>query len=210
MAHGPAVKHLNRFPRKFWEDHHLSPSAIWNYLGSVWESTDQQTGQGELGLSIYAGGQYARAEPTYPRPAGPSSPRVRPRPDPLRRLAAPAVKHLTGYYIPAPRQVSTVARALSARPSSGGCISWGADVSGIFGYMEGALRSGTGLLGGRWLRSTLARSGRIRIDLVAVAAAAWPAAKSDETDGEGLCAPGQRCATLYRLPRGDDPGGNGL
>jgi hypothetical protein len=151
MAHGPAVKHLNRFPRKFWEDHHLSPSAIWNYLGSVWESTDQQTGQGELGLSIYAGGQYARAEPTYPRPAGPSSPRVRPRPDPLRRLAAPAVKHLTGYYIPAPRQVSTVARALSAPFERRLYFVGEQTFLGFSDIWRGRCGREPGLLGGRWL-----------------------------------------------------------
>jgi monoamine oxidase len=51
MAHGPAIKHLNRFPTKFWEDHHLSPSAIWDYLGSVWEGTDQQAGTSGYALS---------------------------------------------------------------------------------------------------------------------------------------------------------------
>src|SRR6185312_5327325 len=42
MSHGPAVKYLNSFATQFWVDSGLAPSALWDQLGSVWESTDRQ------------------------------------------------------------------------------------------------------------------------------------------------------------------------
>src|SRR5439155_10488077 len=54
MSHGPAVKYLNSFDTQFWVDSGLAPSALWDRLGSVWESTDRQPTEPQFGLSVYS------------------------------------------------------------------------------------------------------------------------------------------------------------
>src|SRR5262249_39624850 len=58
MAHGPAVKFLSVFGHPFWEDSKLAPSALWDWLGSVWEGTDKQPGAAAYCLSVYSGGRF--------------------------------------------------------------------------------------------------------------------------------------------------------
>lgn len=141
MQHGPAVKHLNRFARKFWEDHHLSPSAVWNELGSVWEGTDQQSGPGEFDLSVYAGGPYVQPEAHYRHGLTELYPGY--APSHTRFVDWPHRPYvLTGYSVPAPGQVTTIGPNL-AQPLGGRLFFAGEQAYlGFFGYMEGALQSG--------------------------------------------------------------------
>jgi monoamine oxidase len=141
MAHGPAVKYLTKFRTKFWEDRNLSPNAIWDQLGSVWESTDGQPAPGGFGLSVYAGGQYARGESIFPARLAELYPGY--APTGTRYVDWPSRPYvLTGYSVPAPGQVTTVGRALSS-PFAGRLFFAGEQTFlGFFGYMEGALRSG--------------------------------------------------------------------
>ncbi|GIJ64029.1 FAD-dependent oxidoreductase [Virgisporangium aurantiacum] len=143
MSHGPAVKFLSAVRRPFWEDTRLAPSALWDRLGSVWEGTDKQTGGTAACLSVYSGGRLvrdpaayrARLEELYPgyRANGPTTTFVDWPSEPWIR---------TGYSVPAPGQVTTVARNLGT-PFQGRLIFAGEQASpGFFGYMEGALVSG--------------------------------------------------------------------
>ncbi|MGW5192752.1 FAD-dependent oxidoreductase [Kribbella sp. NPDC004138] len=143
ISHGPAVKFLSGVARPFWEDAHLAPSALWDRLGSVWEGTDHQTTGPAACLSVYSGGSYVldaqryqeRLEQFYPGYAAqhpktlfadwPSEPWIR-----------------TGYSIPAPGEVTTIAPRL-AKPFQGRLFFAGEQASpGFYGYMEGALTSG--------------------------------------------------------------------
>jgi monoamine oxidase len=143
MASGPAVKFLSGFERPFWEDRKLAPSALWDQLGSVWEGTDKQRGRTAHCLSVYSGGGLVldsqryqdRLEDLYPGFRSslkgtlfvdwPNEPWVR-----------------AGYSVPAPGQVTTIAKNLSS-PFAGRLYFAGEQASpGFFGYMEGALTSG--------------------------------------------------------------------
>ncbi len=144
MAHGPAHKYLTAFARPFWQDRKLAPSALWDRLGTVWESTDgQPTSAPGFGLSIFAGGPFVgdvnhyRAQLTnlyddYPQLV--TSERIVDWPsDPFS---------LTGYVIPAPGQVTTIGPNL-AKPFGGRLFFAGEQASpGFCGYMEGALQAG--------------------------------------------------------------------
>jgi len=143
MSHGPAVKFLSGVRRPFWEDKHLAPSGLWDRLGSVWEGTDKQPGGSAFCLSVYSGGSFVldpsryqdRLDEFYPgykaeHPSTtfadwPSEPWVR-----------------TGYSIPSPGQMTTVAKRLTGS-FEGRLFFAGEQASpGFYGYMEGALSSG--------------------------------------------------------------------
>ena len=143
MATGPAVKFLSAVKRPFWEDRKLAPSALWDQLGSVWEGTDKQPGGAAHCLSVYSGGGLVldpqryqdRLEDFYPgyRSALMSTSFV-------DWPNEPWVK--AGYSVPAPGQVTTIAKNLSS-PFAGRLYFAGEQASpGYFGYMEGALTSG--------------------------------------------------------------------
>lgn len=142
MQHGPAVKYLSSFDTRFWEPQGLAPSALWDLLGSVWEGTDRQSSTDPgFGLSVYAGGQYVRGEANFPARLAELYPGYAPR---LQRYANwPATPYIKcGYSVPAPRQVTSVGRAL-ATPYADRMVFAGEQTCiGFFGYMEGALQSG--------------------------------------------------------------------
>ncbi len=145
MAHGPAVKYLSVVRSRFWLATGLAPNALWDELGSVWEGTDgqQPRAKGPYGMSVYAGGPIVR-------PAGDYAGRLEILYPGLQREAThrelvdwperPWCR--TGYSVPAPGQVTTIARNLS-RPFRGRLFFAGEQASpGFFGYMEGALQAG--------------------------------------------------------------------
>jgi len=144
MAHGPAHKYLTAFDTEFWKARKLAPSALWDRLGSVWESTDgQPAATAGFGLSIFAGGpftgdathyktQLANLYADYPQLVR-SERMVDWTADPFS---------LTGYVIPSPGQVTSIGPNLT-KPFNGRLFFAGEQCSpGFFGYMEGALQAG--------------------------------------------------------------------
>jgi monoamine oxidase len=141
MSHGPAVKYLNSFATRFWEDSGLAPNALWDELGSVWESTDGQPLEPEYGLSVYSGGPHVLAESDYATRLGEIFPGY--APTGAKFVDWPTEPGIeTGYSVPSPGQVTTVAQAL-AEPH-GDRLYFAGEHSYVpyFGYMEGALQSG--------------------------------------------------------------------
>ncbi|WP_328520477.1 FAD-dependent oxidoreductase [Kribbella sp. NBC_00359] len=143
ISHGPCVKFLSGVSRPFWEDKHLAPHALWDHLGSVWEGTDHQTSGPAACLSVYSGGGFVldarryqeRLETFYPGYAA-----QRPKTVFADWPSEPWV--CTGYSIPAPGEVTTIAPNLT-KPFQGRLFFAGEQASpGFYGYMEGALSSG--------------------------------------------------------------------
>jgi monoamine oxidase len=140
MSHGAAVKYLNSFATQFWADSGLAPSALWDRLGSVWESTDRQPTQPEFGLSVYSGGSYVSDETGYRTGLSQIFPGYAPIAERFVDWPnTPGV--MTGYSVPSPGQVTTVGQAL-AEPHGRLYFAGEQSFVGFFGYMEGALQSG--------------------------------------------------------------------
>ena len=142
MSHGPAVKFLNAFETPFWLDQGLAPSALWDMLGSVWESTDKQpTDQLGFGLSVYSGGPYVLDEANYPDLLSQIFPGS--TPTDTRFVDWPNTPWIwTGYSVPSPSQVCTVGQSLHSPYADR--LHFAGEQSHVpfFGYMEGALQSG--------------------------------------------------------------------
>lgn len=143
MSQGPAVKFLSAVRRPFWEDARLAPSALWDQLGSVWDGTDKQRGGSAYCLSVYSGGGLVLDETRYRDRLDALYPGYKanhPTTTFVDWGAEPWVR--TGYAIPAPGEVTTIARNLDT-PFQGRLFFAGEQASpGFYGYMEGALRSG--------------------------------------------------------------------
>ena len=54
-----AVKFLATVGSRYWVPKGFAPSGDDDSLGQLWESTDNQNGDRNIGLSVYSGGQYA-------------------------------------------------------------------------------------------------------------------------------------------------------
>ncbi|GAB3422736.1 DUF4056 domain-containing protein [Flindersiella endophytica] len=145
MAHGPAVKHLNAFDTEFWKKLGLAPSVLSDAIGSVWEGTDNQHKPAKgAGLSVYSGSKYVLTASRYEDELEVLYKGYKTQPGRKSLLVdwpnEPWVR--TGYSIPAPGQVTTIAKALS-KPFRGRLFFAGEQASpGFYGYMEGALASG--------------------------------------------------------------------
>ncbi len=146
VQHGPAVKFLSQYRSEFWREEGFSPLARWDELGSVWEGTDKQPRDiPGIDLTVFSGGPFVFPEKTYPAR--------------LTALYKERAKSLiaeefvnwsaekfieTGYAVPGIGQASTVLPAL-AQPYRERLFFAGEQVSpGFYGYMEGALQTGTG------------------------------------------------------------------
>jgi monoamine oxidase len=144
MSHGPAVKYLSSFPSRFWADQGLAPKASWDQLGSVWESTDQQPADpdiGDFGLTAYSGGPLVLAEQDYPGRLGVIYPGF--APTDARFVDWPNTPNiLTGNSVPSPGQVTTISPALNAPFDDRLFFAGEQSCVPFFGYMEGALQSG--------------------------------------------------------------------
>lgn len=143
MSHGPAVKHLNAFERKFWEDSGLAPNALSDELGSVWEGTDAQqpTDSGGFDLSVYSGGGFVLPGTEYP----PRLAKIFPNyaPTSVRFVDWPNRPFiLTGYSVPAPGEVTRIGPALAEPFADRLFFAGEQSYIPFFGYMEGALQSG--------------------------------------------------------------------
>jgi monoamine oxidase len=142
MAHGPAVKHLSAFEGPFWSDQALAPSALWDRLGSVWETTDRQpTDPLGYGLSVYSGGDYVIGETDYPARLAEIFPGY--APIDTRFIDWPDTRWIgTGYSVPSPGQVTSVGRSLCVPFAQRMYFAGEQSCLSYFGYMEGALQSG--------------------------------------------------------------------
>lgn len=144
IAHGPAVKFLSAFDRRFWEADKLAPSALWDRIGSVWESTDKQRFPTRgFGLTVYSGGKFVLDAATYENRMRTLYPKYGTSVRAKSFVNWPAEPWIrSGYAIPAPGQVTTISKNLSL-PYLGRLFFAGEQASpGFFGYMEGALQSG--------------------------------------------------------------------
>jgi monoamine oxidase len=142
MSHGPAVKYLNSFATAFWTDSGLTPNALWDGIGSVWEGTDAQavTPGVEYGLSVYSGGTFVLDQSSYPTKLAAIFPGYAPVAE--RFVDWPNTPGiLTGYSVPAPGEVTTIGQAL-AEPHGRLYLAGEQTWVPFFGYMEGALQSG--------------------------------------------------------------------
>jgi monoamine oxidase len=142
MTHGPAVKYLNSFATAFWADAGLTPNALWDGIGSVWEGTDNQpvAPDAEFGLSVYSGGTFVLDQSSYPTQLASIFPGYAPVGERFVDWPnTPGV--LTGYSVPAPGEVTTVGQAL-AEPHGRMYLAGEQTWVPFFGYMEGALQSG--------------------------------------------------------------------
>lgn len=142
MTHGPAVKYLNSFVTAFWDDSGLTPNALVDGIGSVWEGTDSQpvAPDAEFALSVYSGGTFIRDRSSYPTQLASIFPGYAPVDERFVDWPnTPGV--LTGYSVPAPGEVTTVGQAL-AEPHGRMYLAGEQTWMPFFGYMEGALQSG--------------------------------------------------------------------
>jgi monoamine oxidase len=144
IQHGPAIKYLTSYADKFWERAGLAPSALWDELGSVWESTDAQPpGTTGFGLSVFSGGDHVLSggAPEYATklatffPGGTVT-----RAELVDWTVHPTIR--AGYAVPGRNQVTTAGRRL-LEPHRRRLHFAGEQTSmGFFGYMEGALQTG--------------------------------------------------------------------
>jgi monoamine oxidase len=143
LSDGPAVKYLSVFEAPFWEKQKLAPSALWDRLGSVWDGTDNQGGGGKHCLSVYSGGGLVLDPARYATRLASFYPGYADSPKRMSLVDWPNERWVrTGYTVPAPGEVTTISKRLSA-PFAGRLFFAGEHASpGYFGYMEGALLSG--------------------------------------------------------------------
>jgi monoamine oxidase len=152
IATGPAVKYLSPVSSRFWLQPHLAPTSISDDLGMTWEGTDNQMlviGQG-LDLSVFAGGPCAGAARTAPdKRAYFTAGLTSMYPDYAKHAASgffidwPAEPTIRcGYSCPSPGQVTTAAPQLARLYQNRLAFAGEHTVMAMFGYMEGALKSG--------------------------------------------------------------------
>ncbi len=153
LQHGPAVKFLTRYRSRFWCGEHppLEPDALWDLLGTVWESTDSPPTPASgpptpgFGLSVFSGGQYVQSARDYTSKLTtlyPSRQRNLLGADQLVDWTTEPFIH-TGYAVPGLGQASTI-HPNQQQPHATRLFFAGEQTSpGFFGYMEGALQSGT-------------------------------------------------------------------
>lgn len=149
MTHGPAVKFFGSFKKDFWRTAKLAPSVLWDQLGSVWDSTDDppaKPGSAPWVVCSYSGGTICLpGAPEYIAGTEKVLPGYKAHLD-KQKFVDWRVKpwHMTGYSVPAPNEVTTIAKRLATVPAGGGRIYFAGEQSytPYFGYMEGALESG--------------------------------------------------------------------
>ena len=152
-AQGPAIKYLCNIKSRFWIREGLAPTGFSDELGQTWEGTDNQMQLQNQGLemSVYAGGSYAAAAMSAPDTRQYFTSRIRPLYSGFEENALtdcfldwPRMPwSMTGFSCPHPGQVTTLGPVL-ASPYYGRLFFAGEYASpDFFGYMEGALQSGT-------------------------------------------------------------------
>ncbi len=152
MQSGPAVKYLAYgIDTRYWIEQGNAPSGDDDQLGQLWESTDNQMGGSNIGLTVFAGGPYALLPP------GQNADKVFQKG--MENLLPGARSHvksglyvdwthaphiMTGYSAPGLGQVTGIQRRMQEPFGPGNRIYLaGEEVSApFFGFMEGALQSG--------------------------------------------------------------------
>ncbi|WP_434423348.1 flavin monoamine oxidase family protein [Nannocystis pusilla] len=147
---GTIVKYLSDVDRRLWLRAGKNPMALDDQVGMLWEGSDNQIGGPGLELTLFAGGAAARAAIAAPDPRAyfdaaieriyPGYTQQRTRTEFMDWEAQPWTRG--GYSCPAPKQVTTVMRALN-EAHHGRLFFAGEHASApFFGFMEGALQSG--------------------------------------------------------------------
>jgi monoamine oxidase len=153
ITHGPAVKHFSAYPTAFWETltPRLAPTVKSDELGSLWEGTDKQPAPPPgFCLAVFSGGPFVQAGggPTYRTKVDALYPRDLTNPDHnLDREhfqnwdAVAGIR--AGYAVPALCEVTTIGPRLRIPHASRLYFAGEQTHMGFFGYMEGALESGS-------------------------------------------------------------------
>jgi len=160
MSMGVAVKYLSKMSARFWFADGLSPNAVSDSIGMTWDGTDNQLqleGQ-TVALSLFAGGPAAKSALNVFDP---------PKMEKLRAFYVSELKKIykdypryvldspqficwpndpwtqAGYSCPAPGEVTRIGPFLN--DSFNDCLFFAGEHCCLpfFGYMEGALQSGT-------------------------------------------------------------------
>ncbi|MDQ3705844.1 MAG: FAD-dependent oxidoreductase [Chloroflexota bacterium] len=149
---GPAIKYLAfNIDSRYWVEQGMAPSGDDDQLGQLWESTDNQMGGANIGLTIFAGGQYAAQVPRQGVDRYFQNGIEKLLPGARRHVKAgisvdwPSVPYIkTGYAAPGLGEVTGLQRQMQQPFGSGDQIFLaGEHVSPpFFGFMEGALQSG--------------------------------------------------------------------
>lgn len=154
MQTGSAVKYLGNTKSRFWLKDGLAPTANDDRFGMVWEGSDNQIMPVENGaeLTVFAGGPLADRAPKKDKAQDVSDYFT----NGLQRLYSGFTAEETshhymdwrnedwtwgGYSVPAPNQVTTIAKALYEPKDR---LVWAGEhcCMAYFGYMESALQSG--------------------------------------------------------------------
>ena len=148
---GPAIKYLSPVDKRFWIQDGLSPSALSDEPGMLWEGSENQADTAGFDLSVFSGGTGAQKAIDA---IGNGSPDPYFKPQIAQLYANYATRGgtfvawpttpgiMTGYSCPAPGQV-VGAQQSYADAYNGRLFVAGEHTSpGWFGFMEGALESG--------------------------------------------------------------------
>lgn len=158
MTMGTAVKYLSRSSTRFWIAEGRAPSGVSDQCGMVWEGTDNQmqTPDQDVELTVFAGGNAANAaieafgrgdvagQQFYDDQIAKLYPAY-----PSHRLGTNFINWplkpwtMGGYSCPAPGDVCRVGRKLIEPFSDRLYFAGEHTCLPFFGYMEGALQSGT-------------------------------------------------------------------
>ena len=152
MQSGPAVKYLTYgIDSRYWIEQGYAPSGDDDQLGQLWESTDNQMGGANIGLSVFAGGPYAatalkqNADAYFLQGMEKLLPGARTSVKQGLFVPWPNVPYIkTGYAAPGRGQVTGVQQQMQGAFGVGGQIFLAGEevCAPFFGFMEGALQSG--------------------------------------------------------------------
>lgn len=145
LQHGAAVKFLSQYRMEFWREAGLAPLAKSTDLGSVWEGTDKQSKEiPGYDLTVFSGGPFVLPAAKYPPRLTTLYPTRGGALTAEQFVNWPAERFIeTGYAVPGVGQASTVTPALW-QPHADRLYFAGEQASpGFFGYMEGALQTGS-------------------------------------------------------------------
>jgi monoamine oxidase len=160
MSMGTVVKYLSRSSTRFWLEEGRAPSGASDQCGMVWEGTDNQmqTPDQDVELSLFAGGEAANAAIDAFRRAGQGGVQQF-YDDQITKMYATYTQQrdpgtvfvnwplepwtMGGYSCPAPGDVCTVGPKLVEPFQERLYFAGEHTCLPFFGYMEGALQSGT-------------------------------------------------------------------
>jgi len=152
MQAGPAVKYLTYgIDSRYWLDRGFAPSGDDDQFGQLWESTDNQMGGANIGLTVFAGGPYAvtalkqNPDSHFLKGMEQLLPGAKMNVKPGLFMAWPNAPHIkTGYCAPGLGEVTGLQRQMQEPFGMGKQVFLAGEevCAPFFGFMEGALQSG--------------------------------------------------------------------